>query len=187
VEAMRALGSDQEQREAIQQRKELESELESALEDWATQVVIGHCMERAQQSYEEESQPKMLELASQYINRLTNGTYTLDMWGLQDGLALLNERGDRLPISHWSSGLADQVYLALRLALANVFSYQVDALPIILDDILVRFDEDRQKSALELLAELGQQQQIWLFTCQQQVYYMGQAISGIDTHILQRA
>ena len=187
VEAMRALGSDQEQREAIQQRKELESELESALEDWATQVVIGHCMERAQQSYEEESQPKMLELASQYINRLTNGTYTLDMWGLQDGLALLNERGDRLPISRWSSGLADQVYLALRLALAKVFSYQVDALPIILDDILVRFDENRQKGALELLAELGQQQQIWLFTCQQQVYYMGQAISGIDTHILQRA
>ena len=187
VEAMRALGSNQEQREAIQQRQELESELESALEDWATQVVIAHCMERAQQSYEEESQPKMLELASQYIKRLTNGAYTFDMWGLQDGLALLNERGERLPIYHWSSGLADQVYLALRLALAKVFSYQVDALPIILDDILVRFDEDRQKSALELLAELGEHQQIWLFTCQQQVYYMGQAIAGIDTHILQRA
>ena len=184
---MRALGSDQEQREAIQQRQELESELESALEDWATQVVIAHCMERAQQSYEEESQPKMLELASQYIKRLTNGAYTFDMWGLQDGLALLNERGERLPIYHWSSGLADQVYLALRLALAKVFSYQVDALPIILDDILVRFDEERQKSALELLAELGEHQQIWLFTCQQQVYYMGQAIAGIDTHILQRA
>ncbi len=187
VEAMRALGSNQEQREAIQQRQELESELESALEDWATQVVIAHCMERAQQSYEEESQPKMLELASQYIKRLTNGAYTFDMWGLQDGLALLNERGERLPIHHWSSGLADQVYLALRLALAKVFSYQVDALPIILDDILVRFDEERQKSALELLAELGEHQQIWLFTCQQQVYYMGQAIAGIDTHILQRA
>ena len=78
---MRVLGSDQEQREAIQQRQELESELESALEDWATQVVIAHCMERAQQSYEEESQPKMLELASQYINRLTNGAYTFDMVG----------------------------------------------------------------------------------------------------------
>ena len=187
VEAMRALGTDQEQREVIQQRQQLESELESALEDWATQVVISHCMERAQESYEEESQPKMLELASQYIKQLTNGIYTFDMWGLQDGLALLNERGDRLSMSHWSSGLADQVYLALRLALAKVFSFQVDALPIILDDILVRFDEDRQKSALELLAELGKHQQIWLFTCQQQVYYMGQAISGIDTHILQRA
>ena len=62
------------------------------------------------------------------------------MWGLQDSLALLNERGDRLSMSHWSSCLADQVYLALRLALAKVFSFQVDALPIILDDILVRFD-----------------------------------------------
>ena len=62
--------------------------------------------------------------------------------------------------------LADQVYLALRLALAKVFSYQVESLPIILDDILVRFDENRQRSALELLAEIGKNQQIWLFTCQ---------------------
>ena len=76
--------------------------------------------------------------------------------GIARRFSLLNERGERLPIYHWSSGLADQVYLALRLALAKVFSYQVDALPIILDDILVRFDEDRQKSALELLAELGE-------------------------------
>ena len=74
--------------------------------------------------------------------------------GITRRFSLLNERGERLPIHHWSSGLADQVYLALRLALAKVFSYQVDALPIILDDILVRFDENRQKSALELLADL---------------------------------
>ena len=60
----------------------------------------------------------------------------------------MNERGERLPINHWSSGLADQVYLALRLALAKVFSYQVDALPIILDDILVRFDEDAKRVRL---------------------------------------
>lgn len=184
VEAMRALGSDEEQRLAIQERQELETELEEALEEWATQALIGHCMDKAQQSYEAESQPKMLELSSNYIQRLTNGAYTLDMWGLDAGLALLDKKGGRLEMNRWSSGLADQVYLALRLALATVFSHQVDAIPIILDDILVRFDEDRQKSALELLAELGNNQQIWLFTCQQQVYYMAQAINGVDTHVL---
>lgn len=186
VEAMRALGSDGAQREALQERSELERELESALEDWATQVVIAHCMDGAQQSYEEESQPKMLTLASNYIERLTNGTYTLDMWGLEEGLALLDKNGKRLEVSYWSSGLGDQVYLALRLALAKVFSYQVDALPIILDDILVRFDEERQQSALQLLAELGEEQQIWIFTCQQQVYNMAGAIDGIERHKLER-
>ncbi len=77
------------------------------------------------------------------------------------GLALVNGNGERLELKFWSSGLADQVYLALRLALAKVFSYQVESLPIILDDILVRFDENRQRSALELLAEIGKNQQIW--------------------------
>ncbi len=75
--------------------------------------------------------------------------------------------GERLELKFWSSGLADQVYLGLRLALAKVFSYQVDALPIILDDILSDLMKIVKSSALELLAEIGKNQQIWLFTCQQ--------------------
>lgn len=187
VEAMRTLGSDQEQHQMLQEREALQSELESALEDWATQVLISHCMDKAQQSYEQEKQPHMLELASSYVEKLTGERYTLDILGINKGVALINNNGERLELKFWSSGLADQVYLALRLALAKVFSYQVESLPIILDDILVRFDENRQRSALELLAELGKNQQIWLFTCQCSVYDMAQSIMGIDCHRLSRS
>ena len=187
VEAMRALGSDQEQHQMLQEREALQSELEAALEDWATQVLMSHCMDKAQQSYEQEKQPHMLELASSYIERLTGGIYTFDILGINEGVALVNGNGERLELKFWSSGLADQVYLALRLALAKVFSYQVESLPIILDDILVRFDENRQRSALELLAEIGKNQQIWLFTCQRTVYDMAQSITGIDRHRLSRS
>ena len=187
VEAMRALGSDQEQQQMLQEREALQSELEAALEDWATQVLMSHCMDKAQQSYEQEKQPHMLELASSYIERLTGGIYTFDILGINEGVALVNGNGERLELKFWSSGLADQVYLALRLALAKVFSYQVESLPIILDDILVRFDENRQRSALELLAEIGKNQQIWLFTCQRTVYDMAQSITGIDRHRLSRS
>jgi len=186
VESMRALGSDQEQRQMLQEREALQNELESALEDWATQVLMSHCMDKAQQSYEQEKQPHMLELASSYIERLTGGMYTFDILGINEGVALVNGNGERLELKYWSSGLADQVYLALRLALAKVFSYQVESLPIILDDILVRFDENRQRSALELLAEIGKNQQIWLFTCQRSVFDMAQSITGIDRHRLSR-
>ena len=171
----------------LQEREALQSELEAALEDWATQVLMSHCMDKAQQSYEQEKQPHMLELASSYIERLTGGIYTFDILGINEGVALVNGNGERLELKFWSSGLADQVYLALRLALAKVFSYQVESLPIILDDILVRFDENRQRSALELLAEIGKNQQIWLFTCQHTVYDMAQSITGIDRHRLNRS
>ena len=186
VESMRALGSDQEQHQMLQEREALQNELESALEDWATQVLMSHCMDKAQQSYEQEKQPHMLELASSYIERLTGGIYTFDIRGINEGVSLVSGNGERLELKFWSSGLADQVYLALRLALAKVFSYQVESLPIILDDILVRFDENRQRSALELLAEIGKNQQIWLFTCQRSVFDMAQSVTGIDRHRLSR-
>ena len=51
----------------------------------------------------------------------------------------------------------------------------------------MRFDENRQRSALELLAEIGKKQQIWLFTCQRTVYDMAQSITGIDRHRLSRS
>ena len=37
-------------------------------------------------------------------------------------------------------------------------------MPIILDDVLVSFDEERTKAALEVLAEIGQKTQVILFS-----------------------
>lgn len=42
----------------------------------------------------------------------------------------------------WSSGTGDQVFLAIRLAMALSFGEQIEPLPIVLDDIFVRFDEN---------------------------------------------
>lgn len=41
--------------------------------------------------------------------------------------------------------MGDQIYLAVRVALAMAFAEQIESMPLILDDILVRFDEVRQK------------------------------------------
>jgi uncharacterized protein YhaN len=78
----------------------------------------------------------------------------------------VNQR--RVPEKQWSSGLGDQIYLSIRISLAMAFSSQIEPLPLILDDILVRFDEQRQQEALQFLAELGKTQQIFLFTCSAQ-------------------
>ena len=62
-----------------------------------------------------------------------------------------------------SDGTIDQLYLALRLAVAEVVA--PDA-PLVLDDALVRFDDDRLKEALSLLQEEAAHKQVILFTCQ---------------------
>ena len=62
-----------------------------------------------------------------------------------------------------SDGTVDQLYLALRLAVARELT---PALPLILDDALVRFDDRRLKAALEILQEESRHKQVILFTCQ---------------------
>ena len=93
------------------------------------------------------------------------GRYTLQ--ASLDGQQLFAVDGSqrRVPEKQWSSGLGDQIYLAIRISLAMAFSKQIEPMPLILDDILVRFDEQRQKEAIQFLASLGKKEQIFLFTC----------------------
>ena len=54
--------------------------------------------------------------------------------------------------------------MALRLAVAEELTPEA---PLILDDALVRFDDQRMNVALDILKELGEHKQVILFTCQQ--------------------
>ena len=63
-----------------------------------------------------------------------------------------------------SRGTADQVYLAVRLAVCQLCL--PDRPPVVLDDALAAFDDHRLALALDLLRELAGQQQVLLFSCQ---------------------
>ena len=65
-----------------------------------------------------------------------------------------------------SLGTLDQLYLAVRLAICESVLPADDPPPIVLDDALVRFDDERCRAALELLLEESKSRQILLFTCQ---------------------
>ena len=62
-----------------------------------------------------------------------------------------------------SEGTVDQLYLALRLAVARELT---PTAPLILDDALVRFDDARHRAAMEILKEEAENKQVILFTCQ---------------------
>ena len=62
-----------------------------------------------------------------------------------------------------SDGTADQLYLALRLAVAEELTPNA---PLVLDDALCRFDDTRAAIALDVLREAAAGKQVILFTCQ---------------------
>jgi len=67
--------------------------------------------------------------------------------------------------AYLSTGTIDQLYLAVRLAICELALPSEKSCPVILDDALVNFDDERCEKALELLRELAKERQIVLFTC----------------------
>jgi energy-coupling factor transporter ATP-binding protein EcfA2 len=68
-----------------------------------------------------------------------------------------------LPLSKLSAGTIEQVYLALRLGIANLM-FKDKNMPILLDDSFALYDDERTKHALKLLSEKNMGQ-VLIFTC----------------------
>ncbi len=64
-----------------------------------------------------------------------------------------------------SGGAADQLYLAVRLAICDLVLPEEQAAPIVLDDALSNFDDERCAAALTWLRKEAEKRQILLFTC----------------------
>jgi uncharacterized protein YhaN len=89
----------------------------------------------------------------------------------QMGFTVRHVSGDRIIDrsqidAYLSTGAKDQVYLAVRLACCAELSKLGEPLPIILDDPLIAFDDDRFARAFRYLVEhVARKQQIIILTC----------------------
>ena len=108
--------------------------------------------------------PRISQRAQAIFAKLTQGRYDRLTLGSDLSLSVSAENEDTLRSSQWrSDGTIDQLYLSLRLAVAEELT--PDA-PLVLDDALVRFDDTRLAAAMEVLQEASQTKQVLLFTCQ---------------------
>lgn len=103
--------------------------------------------------------------SAKIFSDLTDGKYagmsiskSLDISAEEDG-----KFGSR-EIGYLSSGTADQAYLSMRLALAELMADD-EKLPLFLDDSLAQYDDKRLKKTLEYLNEYLKEGQGLLFTC----------------------
>ena len=98
------------------------------------------------------------------FGQLTSGRYQKIMLGEDLSVSVSALQEDTLRSAQWrSDGTVDQMYLALRLAVAEELT--PDA-PLVMDDAMVRFDDERLSTALHILQELANHKQVILFTCQ---------------------
>ncbi len=154
--------------ETTQQISEVNARLAEEVRQFVLLRLASQVLSREIERYREANQGPVLAAASRYFAAMTLGSFS----GL---LADYDDKGDpvikavrdadrRLEISQLSEGTRDQLFLALRLG--GLWRYvQVNPpLPLIVDDILVNFDDQRSAATFRVLAEIASSTQVLFFT-----------------------
>ena len=165
------LGQYQGRAEALGQESAIRSRLKavnrkiSQLEDTYEALELAQkALSAATTELQRRFAPRISKRAQELFSKLTGGRYQQITLGEDLSLSARTEAEDTLRGSQWrSDGTIDQLYLALRLAVAEELT--PDA-PLVLDDALVRFDDQRLAVALEILKEAAENKQVIVFTCQ---------------------
>ena len=149
----------------------LEAELERAMarkqdleQKNAALVLALDCLAEANRDLQSRFSPLVCERAAELFSRLTGGRYARVLLSSDLSVAVQEpEAPETRMLQLLSAGTVDQLYLALRLAISELL---LPDAPLVLDDALVAFDDERAKAALEVLQEEAEKRQILLFTCQ---------------------
>jgi uncharacterized protein YhaN len=124
-------------------------------------LVLGREVER----YREQNQGPVLRRASALFPRLTLGSFRGLRVGVEERqIVALREDGKEVSVDGLSEGTRYQLYLALRIASLERYLERNPPLPLVLDDILIHFDDERAAAALAVLGELAERMQILFFT-----------------------
>ncbi len=165
------LGQYQGQAEALGQESALRLQLKQVknridqLEDTYLALELAQkALSTATNELQRRFAPRISKRAQELFHKLTGGRYERIMLTEDLTLDAAAQQEGTLRSAQWrSDGTVDQLYLALRLAVAEELT--PDA-PLVLDDAMVRFDDARLKVALDILQEFAQNKQVILFTCQ---------------------
>ena len=147
-----------------EQLAQTEAEIETLQREITALEMAQDALSEAASELQSRIFPQLTEPASRYIRRMTGGKYEQVVVDRELNISARPAEGaaDRR-ILQLSEGTADQLYLALRLAICDAV-LPADA-PILLDDALLSFDDERLGEAMQLLREMSAQRQILLFSC----------------------
>lgn len=123
-------------------------------------------LKSADDALRERFSPAVNQKAGTYLSALTGGKYSKAALTRQfQALAQEPENTALRSDLALSAGAAQQLYLALRLAMCQLALPQAEPCPIVLDDVLDTFDDQRSRLALNCLLDIARTRQVLLFSC----------------------
>lgn len=131
-----------------------------------------------------EFAPRLAAAVGEISRRLTGGRYRQVRIDSELAVTALSpEDGALRPAAAFSHGTLDQLYFALRIAMARLLTAGKEPPPLVLDDSFVQYDDDRAAACLAFLADLGREHQIILATCHRRELEAVQALD-LPAHVI---
>ncbi len=163
---MRSIMDDGELDELMQKKANTENALMDSLREWAVYSIANSMMKDACDHFYTDLQPNVIRYANKYLAMMTDGRYQLDNDPREEEI-VVRDSYMKKNSNKWSSGLGDQIYLSLKMAMASQIG--PEKMPLILDDVLIRFDDDRKLGACKAIYEFSRDSQVIVFTCENSV------------------
>jgi uncharacterized protein YhaN len=158
--------------------------LEAYVVEYAALHLARTALEKAKERYRARHQDTLLDKAGNYFRMLTDRAFVAIEIDNEEGVDVLKavraaaSRPDaRVSVRGLSDGTRDQLFLALRLAGIERHLTEREPVPLIVDDVLVNFDDNRTCATLRCLAELAKATQVLLFTHHRHVVASAQAVA----------
>jgi len=161
--------------------------LDADVEQYVRLRLASTVLNQAIERYREKHQGPTLRRANDLFSKMTLGSFEgirveLDDQG-QPMLVGIRPGGKEIvTVDCMSDGTADQLYFALRLASLEDYFEKDEPLPFVVDDILIRFDNDRAAAALQALELLSKKTQVIFFTHHQHLVELAEA--NVDPTVL---
>jgi uncharacterized protein YhaN len=167
-QGLQSLEQDERAAEAAAEAEQQLSLIKTVTRTFVRKKLAAELLLREIRRYREANQGPVISRASELFARLTLGQHQRLQVGFSANdepvLLCVDALERQLQVDALSDGARDQLYLALRLASLERFAEHREPLPLLLDDVLIHFDDERARAALQVLCDFADTTQVLFFT-----------------------
>ena len=138
---------------------------------WAVNKIALYMLDKARKKYEKERQPAVIKLAEEIFGYVTKGNYSRIFKPMDsEDIFIVNKNEQTKGLLEMSRGTREQLYLALRFGLIGEYEKRSEPLPIVMDDIFVNFDDDRNNQMRDRIIQFSKKRQVIILTCHKHTF-----------------
>ncbi len=182
-QAFEAIGGDDKAARDAADRQAALAEISEIAEQYVRLRSAIVLLQWAIDRYRREKQAPLLKRAGELFAMLTCGSFKTLQLEFDDHdnvqLAGIRDDGRRVAVAGMSSGTADQLYLALRIAAVEDYLDHAEPMPFIADDLFINFDDKRAAAGFRVLGELAKKTQVLFFTHHEHLLEVARKALGV--------